>query len=158
VTPLTAAAFKGSEPIVAMLLAQRADPNVLDRTGKSAIAYAAARGFPAIVRRLLDAGVAADARTGNDLTALMWAAGHEEGVDAAAAAIVQLLLERGAPLDAADNRGRTALMIAAERGDAAMVGLLIERGADAGRRDNDGKSARDLAATAAVSTRLPAGR
>jgi uncharacterized protein len=117
--------------------------------------YAAARGFPAIVRRLLDAGVAADARTGNDLTALMWAAGHEEGVDAGAvAAVVQLLLERGAPIDAADNRGRTALMIAAERGDAAMVGLLIERGADIAKRDKDGKTARDLAATEPVRARL----
>ena len=44
----------------------------------------------------------------------MWAAGHDEGVGAAAVErVVDLLLARGAALNDADNRGRTALMIAA---------------------------------------------
>src|SRR6476660_8155450 len=62
VTPLAAAAYKGNEAVVALLLARRADPALIDTTGKSAMIYAAARGFPEIVRRLLDAGVAPDAR------------------------------------------------------------------------------------------------
>ncbi len=80
-----------------------------------------------MVRRLRpDAGVAADTRYGNELTALMWAAGHDEGVGSrAAGAVIALLLDRGAPVDAADNRGRTALMMAAELGDAAVVELLL---------------------------------
>jgi ankyrin repeat protein len=107
------------------------------------------------VQRLLDAGVAADQRYGNDLTALMWAAGHEETVDARAAeAVVRLLLDRGAPIDAVDNRGRTALMIAAEAGDAAVVGALLDRGADQTVRDSQGKTARDLATSAAVRAKL----
>ena len=53
--------------------------------GKSAITYAAGRGFALIVRRLLEAGVDAKRAYGNDLTALMWAAGYEEGVGARSA-------------------------------------------------------------------------
>src|SRR5208337_3948430 len=75
-TPLIAAAFKGNDRIVEMLLAHGADPNVRDTTGKTAMIYAAARGFDDVVRRLLDAGVDVNARAGNDLTPLMWTAGH----------------------------------------------------------------------------------
>jgi len=130
----------------------------VDATGKTPLIYAAARGFALVVRRLLDAGADTKARYGNDLTALMWAAGHEDGVGAAAAvAVVELLVARGAVIDAADNRGRTALMIAAERGDAAVVETLILRGADRALRDMAGKTARDLAASDAVRETL-AGR
>ncbi|HYA04558.1 MAG TPA: ankyrin repeat domain-containing protein, partial [Xanthobacteraceae bacterium] len=100
-------------------------------------------------------GVDAKERYGNDLTALMWAAGHDEGVGAAAIGrVVDLLVAHGAVLDAADNRGRTALMIAAASGDAAVVDLLIARGADRTAKDKDGKTARDLAANAEVRERL----
>ena len=51
-----------------LLLANGVDPNYVDRTGKSAIVYAAAKGFAETVRLLLDAGVDVDARYGNDLT------------------------------------------------------------------------------------------
>ena len=80
VTPLAAAAFRGNDRIVEQLLAGGADPDVVDQTGKAAVTYAAARGFSIVVRRLLDAGIDARRVYGNDLTALMWAAGHEDGV------------------------------------------------------------------------------
>ena len=57
---------------------------VIDATGKSAVVYAASRGFDDIVHRLLDAGVDPRNRYANDLTALMWVAGHDEGVGASA--------------------------------------------------------------------------
>ena len=64
--------------------------------------------FTPIVRRLLDAGVDARRAYGNDLTALMWAAGHEDGVgDRDGETIVRTAPRRGASIDAADNRGRT---------------------------------------------------
>jgi ankyrin repeat protein len=151
ITPLIAAAFKGNDRIVEDLLAHGADADMVDSTGKSAICYAAARGFVSVVQRLLDAGVDAKRHYGNDLTALMWAAGHEDGVGAATAvAVTDMLLGAGAPLDDADNRGRTALMTAAELGHAAIVATLLQHGADRARKDKTGKSALDLAATAAV--------
>ena len=146
VSPLAAAAFRGNDRIVELLLSRGADPDHVDATGKTPLIYAAARGFALVVRRLLDAGADAKARYGNDLTVLMWAAGHEDGVGAAAAiAVVALLIAHGAAIDAADNRGRTALMIAAERGDAAVVETLIMHGADRARRDKAGKTVCDLA-------------
>ncbi len=158
VSPLAAAAFRGNDRIVELLLSRGADADHVDATGKTPLIYAAARGFALVVRRLLDAGADTEARYGNDLTALMWSAGHEDGVGAAAAvAVVELLVARGAVIDAADNRGRTALMIAAERGDAAVVETLILRGADRALRDMAGKTARDLAASDAVRETL-AGR
>jgi ankyrin repeat protein len=155
VSPLAAAAFKGNDRIVELLLGRGADANHMDATGKAPIVYAAARGFALVVRRLLDAGVDAKARYGNDLTALMWAAGHEDGVGAGAAVeVVDLLISRGAAVDAADNRGRTALMTAAERGDAAVVETLVGRGAGRVLHDKAGKAACDLAASEAVLEKL----
>jgi ankyrin repeat protein len=157
VTPLAAAAYKGNDRVVELLLTHRADPNVVDTTGKAAIIYAAARGFVTIIARLLDAGVDVKQRYGNDLTALMWAAGHEDGVNARAAEdVVELLIARGAPLDNTDNRGRTALMIAAERGHVTIVDLLLRRGANPTLKDNDGKTALELAADARIRERLMA--
>ncbi len=48
----------------------------MDNSGKTAIVYAAGKGFVAIVTVLLDAGIDVNARYGNELSALMWAAGH----------------------------------------------------------------------------------
>jgi uncharacterized protein len=128
---------------------------VRDTTGKTAMVYAAARGFDVIVRRLLDAGVDVNKRAGNDLTALMWAAGHDDGVGPAAVErVIDLLLAHGAELDAADNRGRTALMIASALGHAPTVGLLLQRGADRARKDKDGKTVLDLAANDEVRGKL----
>jgi ankyrin repeat protein len=155
VTPLAAAAFKGNDRIVGELIARKADPNVVDATGKSAMTYAAARGFALVVRRLIDAGVDAGRAYGNDLTALMWAAGHEDGVGARSALdVIALLLDAGAPVDAVDNRGRTALMVAAELGRPAIVEVLLARGADRAITDKGGKRAADLAANGSVREKL----
>jgi len=157
VTPLAAAAFKGNGRIVDQLIVRGADPNVMDATGKAAMTYAAARGFDLIVRRLLDAGVDAKRAYGNNLTALMWAAGHEDGVGVRVALeVTEMLLDAGTPIDAVDNRGRTALMIAAELGHSAIVKVLLGRGADHTILDKSGKCAADLAANESVREQLVA--
>ena len=157
IAPVAAAAFMGDEPLVRLLLDKGADANAIDATGKSAICYAASRGFPAVVRQLLDSHVDPNRHYGNDLTALMWAAGYaDEAGTRDTDEILKLLIDRGARLDDSDNRGRTALMIAAALGHTAVVELLLIRGADTSLRDKSGKSAGDLAANDALRARLAA--
>lgn len=151
VAPLAAAAFNGNERAVKMLLEAGAAPQEREATGKGAVVYAAAKGFAAVVRLLLDAGVEVDARYGNQLTALMWAAGHSNDVPAIEGLeTVELLLSRGAGVDLVDDRGRTALMIAAERGHPEIVARLLQAGADPSARDNGGLTAIDFASDPAV--------
>jgi ankyrin repeat protein len=155
VTPLEAAAFNGSDRIVEMLLKQGVDVRHVDRTGKSAIVYAAARAFTSIVSNLIAAGVDVNARYGNDLTVLMWAAGHPNDVpDAEGVATIKLLLDNGAHIDDQDNRGRTALMIAAELSHGGAVEFLLSRGANPKLTDKEGKAARDLAANEEIKLAL----
>ncbi len=150
VTPLAAAAFNGDDDVVALLLARGAAPATLDRTGKSPIVYAAAKGFAETVRLLLAAGVPVDARYGNELTALMWAAGHANDVPVQdGVATVEVLLEHDASPDLQDDRGRSALMIAAEMGHAAAAEALLAAGARSDLADRSGKTAMDLAVAAA---------
>lgn len=147
VTPLTAAAYNGDDDIVELLLAKGVDPRYVDRTGKSAIVYAAAKGFADTARLLLDAGVDINARYGNDLTVLMWAAGHANDVPVGdGVATVTTMIAAGADLDLQDNRGRTALMVAASLGHAKVAEALLKAGARADIADGEGKTARDLAA------------
>ncbi|HIC28911.1 MAG TPA: ankyrin repeat domain-containing protein, partial [Rhodospirillales bacterium] len=61
----------------------------------------------------------------NNLTALMWAAGHSNDVPPAeAVTTVKLLIERGARLALKDNRGKTARMIAAEMNHEEVLKVL----------------------------------
>ncbi len=131
---------------------------MIDDTQKAAIVYAAGRGFSAVARLLLDHGVDINAKYGNDLTVLMWAAGHsaEAGVKDVEQ-VMTLFIERGARLDDQDNRGRTALMIAAELGHASAVDLLLAHGADKSLKDKQGKTASDLTSLTALRAKL-AGR
>jgi ankyrin repeat protein len=154
-TPLHAAAYNGNGRLVQALLAHGAEADATDTTGKSPAIYAAARGFEDIVGQLIAAGVDPTRRYGNDLTLLMWAAGHsndtprQDGVRT-----VARILEAGAEIDAVDNRGWSALMIAAQRGHRAVAELLLERGADPAIADGQGRRAADLASDEALQARL----
>ena len=157
VTPLTAASFNGNDRLVAMLLDAGVEPGVIDTTGKSAMVYAAGRGYAGIVAVLLDTGIDVDRRYGNDLTVLMWAAGFSNDVPPVdGAETVRLLLARNASLDLADNRGRTALMTAAQRGHAGVVKQLLTAGADPSIVDKAGQTAADIARAAGNEATLDA--
>jgi ankyrin repeat protein len=156
-TPLHAAAYNGNDDLVRALLAHGAAADVVDTTGKSPAIYAAARGYGEVVGQLLDFGVDPARRYGNDLTLLMWAAGHsndtprQDGLDT-----VARILEAGPEIDAVDNRGWSALMIAAERGHLEIAELLLDRGADPSIADKQGRRAVELAVDGALQARLHA--
>jgi ankyrin repeat protein len=157
VTPLIAAAFNGDARIVKALLAAGAKPDVRDTTGKGPVVYAAGRGFTRIVTMMLKAGLDPGAVYGNNLTGLMWAAGHSNDVpESDGLDTVELFLARNVEINSVDDRGRTALMIAAERGHAQIVMRLLAAGAKSEQRDRDGKTAFDLGATPAVRKALSA--
>ena len=154
-TPIAAASYLGNEGLVRLLLDHGADPKTVDGAGKGPICYAGGRGFTSVVRLLLEHGVDVNTRYGNNLTALMWTAGH---ADAAGTTdikqLMTLLMDAGAKLDEQDNRGRSALMIAAALGHTTAVDLLLARGANKTLRDKDGKTAADLADGEALRTKL----
>lgn len=147
ITPLIAAAYNGNDRIVGRLLESGADPGLSDATGKAPMVYAAGRGYLKIVERLVDSpDFEIDTRYGNDLTALIWAAGHANDVPKRdGLAIVDLLLKHGADPALADDRGRNALHVAAERGHTSIVERLLEAGISPAIVDGGGKTPLDLA-------------
>lgn len=157
-TPIEAAAYMGNEMLVRLLLAKGADPKRTDATGKGPLCYAVARGFTSVAGALLDQSVDVNARYGNDLTALMWAAGHDDGAGSNDIGdVITLLIARGARLNDQDNRGRTALMIAASLGHEKAVEVLLAHGADRSMRDKSGKTAADLAVNDDLRKKLSVG-
>ncbi len=118
VTPLIAASYAGSLPLVDLLLKQGAKHEPTDRLHKSALVYAAGMGHSAVVERLLQAGAPIDQTPVDALTPLMWAAGqgHVE--------TVKLLLAKGANKLLKDERNLTALDMAKEAKHALVVDLL----------------------------------
>jgi uncharacterized protein len=157
--PLHAAAYNGNDKLVGALLEHGAEADAADTTGKSPAIYAAARGYAEVVERLLAAGVDPKRRYGNDLTLLMWAAGHSNDTPRQdGLATLNLILAAGADIDAVDNRGWSALMIAAQRGHVEAAGLLLENGADPQIADPDGRRAADLTTDTALRERLVAAR
>ena len=108
VTPLIAASYAGSLPLVDLLLNNGAKHEPTDRLHKSALVYAAGMGHTEVVERLLQAGAPIDQVPVDALTPLMWAAGQGH------AETVKLLLAKGANKLLKDERGLTAMDMAKE--------------------------------------------
>ena len=139
IDPLTLLARDGTEDEV-RACAAKGLPN---DSGAQALWMAAAWRRPAVIRILLDAGVAAGAVTRGGDTALQ--AAFQNGFTSVGRDIADLLLSRGASIDQVDDAGRTALHDAAWCAQPAVVGFLLERGARVDLVDRDGKTALDLA-------------
>jgi ankyrin repeat protein len=102
------------------------DLETQDDKGRTPLLIAACKGEIAMIRQLLDAGAAVDARsTAMNITPLMGAANTEN-----AAPLVRLLLEAGADPNAAGRNGAGALARAILGGDVDAARMLLDAGAD----------------------------
>jgi hypothetical protein len=126
-TALMAAALRDDEEMVRLLVEARADPNVRNSRGETALLLAAGR-VPGIVRRLLAARADPNARDHEGQTPLIAAASsHPESV--------RLLLAAGADVAGEDNYGVVALTVAEASGAAEIAAILRQAGATLSRED-----------------------
>jgi uncharacterized protein len=143
------AAMRGDRAAVLALIKQRADVNVPQGDGVTALHWAARRGDAELVTALVSAGASARATTRlGSYTALHLAA--ERG----SAAIVTALIGAGAVVDARTSTGATPLMFAAGAGDVAAVTALLDAGANVNVTETDREQTPLIFAVA--NNRLPA--
>jgi len=150
--PLVCAAEEGLDEAVRFLLDRKADTETEARGlrgRRTALHAAAAGGHDGIVRMLLDAGAAVDARDAMGRTPLLHAAfGQDKRKSERYAAAAGALLEKGADPEARDGRGETALTLAAGNRNPETVALLVSRGAGGNVRNGNGRTPLMLAAEA----------
>lgn len=166
-TPLLAAtrdSYHGRPDAVAMLLANGADPRLVDADGRSPLHFAARSSDPEVAAQLLDAGADINALDRGGRSPLFEACaagswrlarfllerharcepdGGQPALLAAAAgdddpAGVELLLRHKAKVDVRGRLGRSALLEACLAGNAAIATVLLRAGADAARADEHG--------------------
>ncbi len=123
-TLLLKAAKSGDIKRLCALLNIGTKVDACDRSGTTALMFAANLGYTEIVRSLLDAGANIDLpRKLYGLTALMLA------VSANQLDIVQLLVSKCADVNATNEDGSTALMAAVLKGHVNVVKVLLAAGA-----------------------------
>lgn len=138
--PLRLAARWGRERMVALLLANGADPNVYEPDDGSALMASCQVNHPGVARRLIAAGAEVDAQDRYGLTALHWAIARQ------APEVAKVLITAGAAVNAQHKDGGTPLHVAAECAvEPALVRLLLQAGADPTLRDGAGRTPADLA-------------
>jgi len=125
VTPLMRASSDCDLAAVERLIRQRANVNVADDKGATALHYAHC-GDIRVVRALLAAGADINARTPHNVTPLMSAVSMAGGSPASALELIRA----GADVNVADSDGSTALWVATTESDVSVVRALLEAGAD----------------------------
>jgi ankyrin repeat protein len=129
---LTAASRTSDTAEVRKLLAEGANPNAMDKNGRTPLMEASSGGYTDTVRVLLEKGADVNAKDMVGWTALFWAAFSRR------TETVRALLDRGADAEARDNEGRTALFWTASSGYTDTVRVLLAKGANVNAKDNHG--------------------
>ena len=114
-TVLHTALESGADECATALLDLGADPAAVTDSGRTTLQDASAAASSGLVRRLLMAGVPADARYLNQITPIMSAAQRPES-DPEARAVIEVLLEFDADPCVRTNDGRTLSDLALEQG------------------------------------------
>ena len=142
-TPLQLAALQDDAGAVTSLLAEGADPNVVDAYGWTSLHFAVPLSGSGVVSALLEAGADPNLRTVDGVTALHLAA--RQGTSA----VVSDLLGASADPNAAageEEAAGTSLHFAARwNDDSSVVPALMDGGADAAARDENGRRPVDFA-------------
>jgi ankyrin repeat protein len=141
-SPLIEAVKAVDAAAVRSLLQKRADVNVAEPDGSTALYWAAEKNQVEIAQLLIGAGANASARTRYGGTPLAMASLNGN------ASFVDLLLKAGADPNTVTANGETVLMIAARTGVDAAVRALLSQGANPNsKEDHRGQSALMWAAT-----------
>ncbi|CAE7267753.1 invs, partial [Symbiodinium necroappetens] len=131
-TPLVQACIKNTPEVITALLAARADVNIKDSSGRSAVYYAAMKENAAVVQQLIEAGADPEELENVDLESCN-EMGRTPLVQACiknAPEVITALLAARADVNIKDSSGRSAVYYAAMKENAAAVQQLIEAGAD----------------------------
>lgn len=123
-TPLMLAS-KGSFETAKLLLDRKANLESKDKSGYSAIFYAAGWGKVDILKLLIERGANVTAQANNGITVL------DNGAASCNKEIAALLREKGAKFEAGGNRDQQ-LVLAAEAGQIDIVKQLLDQGVSAG--------------------------
>ncbi|XP_064402664.1 uncharacterized protein LOC135348400 isoform X9 [Halichondria panicea] len=137
ITPLVYACGYRHTDIAILLLSRgsRAQVNMQDNDGWSALNVASQNRHSDVVKVLIEKGAQVNIQLNDGRSALMIASqyGHSD--------VVKILIEKGAQVNIQLNDGRSALMIASQNGHSDVVKILIEKGAQVNMQKNDGWSA-----------------
>ncbi len=123
----------GNAHSVRVLLRLGADPNLVDKLGKSALLIAARYGRDQSVIALLASGADPNATIEFNQPPPLGIAASEGYLD-----IVKRLLEAGANVNSRYQNGKTALMSASFSGHLKIAGVLLDAGADVNASDTYG--------------------
>lgn len=127
---------KGSKDIVSMLLESKADPNIQNHEGETALMIASVWEFKEIIEILLSSGSNIDARNTYGETPLMRVCSNGNSE------IANMLLKHGANPNAQDKSGYSSLMTACHSQNIEMVQLLLsDDRTNANLQDNLGEIA-----------------